>query len=309
MVNSILKYFNGRYIRAWLVLVCDILMSLAASAIVVMGVGYLLKLIHISHRLLLVYLAVSFVVSVLAFVITRTYRIIIRHFTIKDILPFFASVLLKGLALMSVMSFVGAKFKWTVIIVLCDILLTAAFLIGVRLMMILVYNTMIHLQQKTFNKQRVLLFGTSDKSVAAIKRLENSPHYKVVGMLQREEQKKDYMLSLLPVFGFTNDHQLTKIINKERVDAILFTRAIDAQDEESGLISWCSQHGIKTLISPSVDEVTEGQTLFRPREVSVEDCHLDGQDQGVFCRQGGDGYRRRRQHRQRTGAPAGYLRS
>ena len=256
MVNSILKYFNGRYIRAWLVLVCDILMSLAASAIVVLGVGYLLKLIHISHCLLLVYLAISFVVSVLAFVITRTYRIIIRHFTIKDILPFFASVLLKGLVLMSVMSFVGAKFKWTVIIVLCDILLTAALLIGVRLVMILVYNTMIHLQQKTFNKQRILLFGTSDKSVAAIKRLENSPHY---------------MLSLLPVFGFTNDHQLTKIINKERVDAILFTRSIDAQDEESGLISWCSQHGIKTLISPSVDEVTEGQTLFRPREVSVED--------------------------------------
>ena len=271
MVNYILKYFNGRYMRSWVVLVCDILMSIAASAFVVLVFGFLLKIIHISTRLWVIYLITSLIVSVLAFIITRTYRIIIRHLTIKDILPFLLSVIFKGLVVLIVMSLFHARVRWTLLIVVSDMLLTAAFLVGVRLFMVLAYNTMIQRQQKTFKKQRILLFGTSDKSVATIKRLENSPHYKVVGMLQREKQNKDYMLALLPVFGFADNHQLSEIISKEKVDAILFSRAIDAQEEEEGLINWCATHGIKTLISPSVDEVAEGQHLFRPREVKVED--------------------------------------
>ena len=271
MIKYILKYFNGKYLRSWLVLACDILISLAASVLVMVGIRVLVDLPLFTHRFWMIYMLTSLAVSVLAFILTRTYRIIIRHLTVKDMLPFVLAVTIKGIVIMAVMTLAGRWSKWVVLLALCDMLLTAAFLLGVRLAMIFAYNIMIRLQQKTFNKQRVLIFGTSDKSVAAIKRLENSPHYQVVGLLQREEHRKGYMLSLLPVFGFTNDSRLSSIINKERVDAILFARSIDAQEEEEGLINWCTRHGVKTLIAPTVDEVVEGQQLFRPREVSVED--------------------------------------
>ncbi len=212
----------------------------------------------------------SFAASLLSFTATRTYRIIIRHFTIKDIIPFSLATVSKGVLLMAVMVLTKNRTRWVLLVAMCDVLLTFVFLIGVRIAMISLYKFLVQRQQKTFRKQRILIYGTSDKSVSSIKRLDNSPHYQVMGMIQRTKHDKSYLLDMLPVFGFENEHELTKIISRQKVQAILFARPIDAQEDEE-LINYCTHHSIKTLIAPSVDEVEEGRQLFRPREVSVED--------------------------------------
>ena len=64
---------------------------------------------------------------------------------------------------------------------------------------------------------------------------------------------------------------MDSVFLEKDIDAIIFSRDTDAQSEEKGLLKYCSQHGIKTLIVPVVDEVTDGQQLLHPREVKVDD--------------------------------------
>ena len=52
---------------------------------------------------------------------------------------------------------------------------------------------------------------------------------------------------------------------------MLFARDIDVQAEKEGLLKYCTQHGVKALIVPTLDELAEGQPLLHPREVKFED--------------------------------------
>jgi FlaA1/EpsC-like NDP-sugar epimerase len=78
-------------------------------------------------------------------------------------------------------------------------------------------------------------------------------------------------LDRLPVYRFKDDKQLERAILDNKIDAVLFTRDTDAQYERDGLIPYCTQHRVKTLIIPTVDEVTDKKSFFHPRAVKVED--------------------------------------
>ena len=263
---------RNSYLRGELIFAIDILVSLAASMIALLGIKTLFKLSLFSSKYLLIYIITSIVASVLLFFATRTFRIIIRHFGVKDIIPFAESTLTKSLVLFMVLSIVGLYSQWTVLVVVFDFLISILLLLGVRVFMILGYGVINRKQQERYNKQQVLIYGTSDKSVAIIQRLQNSPHYHVRGFLEKTELKNKYVLERLPVYSFKGekDIDLEKLIDKG-IDAVLFARDVDVQAEKEGLLKYCTQHGIKALIVPTLDELTEGQPLLHPREVKVED--------------------------------------
>lgn len=263
---------KNSYLRGELIFAIDILVSLAASMIALLGIKTLFKLSLFSSKYLLIYIITSIVASVLLFFATRTFRIIIRHFGVKDIIPFAESTLTKSLVLFMVLSIVGLYSQWTVLVVVFDFLISILLLLGVRVFMILGYGVINRKQQERYNKQQVLIYGTSDKSVAIIQRLQNSPHYHVRGFLEKTELKNKYVLERLPVYSFKGekDIDLEKLIDKG-IDAVLFARDVDVQAEKEGLLKYCTQHGIKALIVPTLDELTEGQPLLHPREVKVED--------------------------------------
>lgn len=228
---------RNSYLRGELIFAIDILVSLAASMIALLGIKTLFKLSLFSSKYLLIYIITSIVASVLLFFATRTFRIIIRHFGVKDIIPFAESTLTKSLVLFMVLSIVGLYSQWTVLVVVFDFLISILLLLGVRVFMILGYGVINRKQQERYNKQQVLIYGTSDKSVAIIQRLQNSPHYHVRGFLEKTERKNKYVLERLPVYSFKGekDINLEKLIDKG-IDAVLFARDIDVQAEKEGLL-------------------------------------------------------------------------
>lgn len=152
-----------------------------------------------------------------------------------------------------------------------DLLLTSAILLGVRICMIISYDYITKKQQVRYNQQQVLVYGTSDKSIAVIKRLHHSTHYQVNGFLERSDYSAKYLLERLPVYRFNQERKLDRIILDKKIDAILFARDTDAQEEADKQLSYCSKHDINTLIVSSVEEVVEGESFFHPRKVKVED--------------------------------------
>ncbi|MBR1869450.1 MAG: polysaccharide biosynthesis protein, partial [Bacteroidales bacterium] len=140
-----------------------------------------------------------------------------------------------------------------------------------RIAMILVYSAVNTRIQEKYEHERILVYGTSDKSVATIVRLQNSKHYRMIGFIERSSVRSNLLLDQFTVYNFEDDKQLPKIILDNGIDAVLFSKDTDAQAEENGLIKFCSKHGVKVLIVPTLDEVVDGQSILRPREVKVED--------------------------------------
>ena len=271
MAMKLITSIKETYLRSEFVFAVDTLLSLASSLLAFFGVKLLTDAPFNTSRFIVLYLTIAIVASIVLLLATKTNRIIIRHLSVKDVIPFALVSFGKSLSILVVLSIAGLYSKYLLLAVVLDFLLTGVFLLGVRICMILGYELINSKQQERFNQQQILVYGTSDKSVATIKRLQNSTHYHVNGFIERSQNEKKFILDRLPVYRFKDDKQLDRVILDKKIDAILFTRDTDAQFEGDGLIPYCSEHRVKTLIIPSVDEVSDGKSFFHPRDVKVED--------------------------------------
>lgn len=263
--------FKETFVREELIFALDMFLSIGASIIVLLGVELTFPDLFKSFNVVLVYLLASIVASFSFFLLLKTYKIIIRHLGAKDIIPFAMASISKGIFLFIVFIIGFGYYNWFLFVSVLDFLITFFLLIGIRIAMILVYNTLIQRRNEENKRQRVLIYGTSDKSVAVIKRLQTSPHYRIIGFIERSDRHAKMLLDQLPVYNFDNNSALSHIINNNSIDSILFSKDTDAQHESDGLIEYCINNKVKTLIIPEVDEVSEGQSLLRPRAIKVED--------------------------------------
>ena len=278
-LSHLFNRLKNSYLKREIVFAADTLLSMMASLVVLFLTPRLLNAKPLPESSVALYLTAAIVATVGFFVLFRTSRIIIRHLTVKDTIPFFQASICKSVVILLVFIIAGHFSKWILLFAGIDVLLTLFFTIGVRLIMIAVYDWFNNRQLERYHQQRLLVFGTSDKSVAVTKRLLNSTHYKCIGFLQRGSEPH-FILAGLPVYSFADDTNLENITRANGIDAVLFSRDVDAQAEENGLINFCSKHGLKTLIVPNLDEVIVGEPLLHPREIKVED--LLGRDEIVI---------------------------
>ena len=172
---------------------------------------------------------------------------------------------------------VKMRLLWLVAIVF-DVTVTFAILLLTRLVMILLYDAYKSRIKDISNRQRVLIYGTSEKSVAASERLKYSPHYRVVGYLSEDFQTSDVKLNGQSVFSYQDDQHLSHLIETLSVSAILFANERDAKSQENGIIQYCLKNKIHMLIIPSVEEVAAGKVMRNNiRHVKIED--LLGRDE------------------------------
>lgn len=155
---------------------------------------------------------------------------------------------------------------------LLDVLVTLFLLLALRLCMIVVYDLIKLKQSRRANSRQVLVYGTGDKSVSLVTRLQNSPHYRVVGFLTYGKSLRKHTIAECPVYYFENQHSVEYLRDRVDVDAILFATNDDAQQEQERLIRYCTEQGVKILIAPPIDEVIDGKIMKQSiREIKIED--------------------------------------
>ena len=270
---SILLRFRNTYLSKTLVLLMDIVLSVLASGLVIIAInlflGPALFPLSASRGFHAAYLIGATLYSIVAFLVFRTYRIIIRHLSVRDLGLFLAASVLKAI-LLTLTALITRRFNSTLMLIFSvDALLTLGLLVAVRVLMIFIWEHFNNRIQEKYEYKRVMVYGTSDESVATILRLQKSPHYKVIGFLDQGAPGRT--IEGLPVFSPKDEAGMEKALLENRIDAILFPTEKEAQAEENHLIHFCSQKNIKTLIVPTVDEVIEGESILRPREIKVED--------------------------------------
>ncbi len=280
MFKLIDKLRLENYVSSRLILSLDLFISLGCSLFSLFLVGVLFS--SFSYNNILPYCAIgSLLSSALFFILFQTHKVIIRHSTLRELWKLGIAVLGKGLAIALIIWSIDNMLLLNVYIIsylIFDILLSVSALVAVRIMMIITYD-FIRSRKLGRNKcMQVLVYGISSKSVAQIKRLQNSERYQVVGFLNYGTNIDGQTLSDMPVHYFEEKADLKHLASTKEFDAILFATQSEAQNEDSRLIRFCLELGIKIFIVPVIDEVIDGKVMKSTvREIKIED--LLGRDE------------------------------
>ncbi|MBQ0080336.1 MAG: polysaccharide biosynthesis protein [Alistipes sp.] len=263
--RNIERYFSSR-----LILLIDMMVSIFASVLAL----FLFSIISQQGAILFTmeWLLLAAIFSFGAFYALRTYRMVIRHSTLKEMLRFVVAAFLKCICILLIVVCFAPWSNSLAATVFLDFFLTSFLLIAVRVLMITTYEAMKQVVKKSSQRQNVLIYGTSDKSVALVTRLQNSVHYSIRGFLCYGQHKKNHIISEQRVFYFKSIEDIEFLKTKFRFDAILFATSHEAQDEQSRLIEYALKKELKVLIAPTIDEIVDGKVLSKTiREIKIED--------------------------------------
>lgn len=267
LANKISVFVDSR-----LIFLNDLLLSTAASVLALLTLGYMRGTFYASGRFALIWLISSVIFFGAAMYFLKGHKLIIRHMTFFDAVRFLEEAGFKVVGMAIVLIIAYRQFSGGMAFALAmDFIFTLLFLIGVRLVMIVAYRFFLNKRVAKRSLTRVLLFGISDKSKAALVRLENSTHYKVVGFLSEELQPENLMMANIPVFNYHDVKRFEQIINEYDIDAVLFTSEVDAKKERDGLVKVCSELHVRQLIIPNIDDIAGTLNHGNVRNVKIED--------------------------------------
>lgn len=270
------EYFSSRYVPSWSVLALDTVVSVGASFFALLVLRALLPSPMLTAPRAVALLAASALFSLVSFGVFRTFRSVIRHSTLRGVWKLVAAVLLKdSLLYLFVSLLLGDGIlppKTAAAGFLLDGLLTLFLLLAVRLTMLVLYDLVQRWADGGGNALRTLVYGTGDKEIALAVRLQHSPHYRIAGFLTYGRQLKRYTIAERPVCYFENRASIAYLVGKRGIDAVLFSSPAAARDERERLVKYCTEAGVRVLVAPPIDEVTDGRLMKQVvREIRIED--------------------------------------
>ncbi len=280
MLYFLNRLYSNRYLSSTIVLMLDLAVSVLASFVTILLATSLFYSSGINVVTTLWWLGSSLVLSWLFFALLKTQRSIIRHSTLRSLSRMTLVVFCKFVSL-SLLFWLLDDVILTgrmMAVLAFDALLTFTMLVVMRIVMIHVYNYVREYYGKERSRERLLIYGTSDKSVSIITRLAVSPNYRIIGFLRHDGKAKKLNISEYAVYNFENNHDILALKENTGVQAVLFATEDDAREEQERLIKYCTNNRIKVLIAPSIDEVVDGKVMKQSiREVKIED--LLGRDE------------------------------
>lgn len=270
-IITLLRKYLTKYLSTRMVFLVDMIMSFAASCCTIL----LIKLISNDDILFTdqsaVWLVSSFVFSFAFIWGLRTYRIIIRHSTIKELGSFILVALFKQLMSGFVFGLLYGFELDVLMLTVVDFFLTFSFFFIVRVFMTLLYDAIKGQLDQRNQCQNVLIYGITEKSVSIISRLASSPHYKIVGFVQFGKQSVSHIISEIKVYYVDSQEAFQKVLSDVDADALLFAYEDDVRSESDRLIRYAIDCNIKTLVAPTIDEMVDGKLSYKLRNIEIED--------------------------------------
>ncbi|MBO5014249.1 MAG: polysaccharide biosynthesis protein [Bacteroidaceae bacterium] len=274
LLNPLNKYvsrFMSRYMSTRMVFLLDMVMSVAASLVMLALIDLFLYSGTFSWKLLAVWTGFATVFSFLFIWQLRTYRIIIRHMTLREMALF---ILVAGCKAVATGIAFGLMFSFApllYIMVVADFFLTFGLFFLLRIAMLFVYNlVMVRMDYKAQN-HNVLVYGIDIKSVSLLSRFKDSAHYNVVGFIQFGNSEVNHVISEKKVYYVGSEEEYERVVKRLNVQALLFATEADAREERDRIIRYSMELGIKLLFAPPVDEMVDGRPAHIIRNIEIED--------------------------------------
>lgn len=277
-LNGFIKKYLSEYLNPRIVFLMDLVLSLISSALVFFILGAVTNNGYGSWQFALIWFGSSIASTVVAMLFFKTFRIIIRYSALKDYARFAGAGLMKCLMMTFTIVIFNRLGRGSVMALSADLLITLIMFLGVRMVLVVIYDVFREKAKDMKERTRVLIYGTGDKSIAAYNRLKNSYHYRIVGFIAEDNQTTNVTLHDMKVYSGEDRHILKEAIDDVGIGAILFPTEQVANSQRDDLIPFCGKNGLKPLIVPSVEEVVDGKIMkSKIREVRIED--LLGRDE------------------------------
>ena len=269
--KTLSKYVN-KYLNTRLVFLIDMCLSLVASLMSLVLIDMFVQDVDLIRlKAIALWIGASFVFSFISIWALRTYRIIIRHTTLKDLAKFVVVALFKVLATAAVYGVMMGETPMLYLVMIADFFLTFAFFFIMRVAMLMAYDAVKGRMEHRKQCQNVLVYGVGVKSVSMIARLQNSSHYNIVGFLQFGRSSVSHVISEKKTYYVSSEEEFKDAIADVDADAILFVTEDDARLEKDRMIKYAIAAGLKLLFAPEIDEMVDGKVAHTLRNIEIED--------------------------------------
>ena len=278
LLEQCVQKVNRKFFSCWLVLGIDTIIGAICTLLSYIGIHYIVGASLSGQNLFQVILAsLSFMIA--GTFIFDTYRNAIRYTQLRDLWRIAGVTLFKGICMVVFVLFIfhdNLFHSQNLIFIMLDCMLTLIFLVGIRVIMIYIYERIISIFQK--KRVRILIYGSDDKSVSLKMRLKHSQHYRVIGFIEYSETKKHMHLGNATLSSFSDEKSFLALTHKLDISGVLFSRFDDAKTEEKRLLAYCRDLNIKTMIAPGINEADANGGLQQAiRPIKIED--LLGRDE------------------------------
>ena len=273
-MGKIIKKLNqyvSKYLNTRVIFAIDMVVSLLASLLAVLLAKLFIQVHVLGAEAATVWLSASLVASFFLIWSLRTYRIIIRHMTIREFARFILLSFFKVLVLGFVYGVAVSADTSLCVLMVADFLLTFAGFFFLRMAMLLAYDYVkerMEVRKKTYN---VLVYGVGVKSVSLISRLQDSEHYNIVGFLQFGKSSVSHVIAEKKTYYVSTEQEFDDAIHEVDADAILFATDEEARLEKDRMIKYAIDGGIKMLFAPPIDEMVDGKPNHTLRNIEIED--------------------------------------
>ena len=265
-----LQSYTNRYLSTKIVFIVDILISVLASICTIVSVHILNhNVMDLSQTAL--WIIASAVYSALLFYLFKTFTIIIRHSTLRQLVRFVAVAFIKAIFLALTYSLIVGMKNIILVLAIVDFVFTLSLLLFLRLTMIIVYDAFKSQHSQRFEQLRVLVYATGEKSVSVVTRLKGSRHYYVVGFLSYGDGVPKSTILDKRLLHFNCEDDIFVIKRRFEIDAVLYVSDDDVRKEQERLIAYSEAAHLKSLIVPSIDELVGGKLSQHIRKIEIED--------------------------------------
>lgn len=277
------RVINSPYISRWSVLMIDSFIATFATLSVYLVLGFFVKSEPVFSRY--AYIALfSLVTSIGTFFLFGTYRGIMRHTTMQEVMRISVAVVFKSVILLVIYVLlknqIGITFSNVNIFFsqMADIVCSLTLLIAFRMFIIYIYELFLASNNKT--SKRVLIYGDGAKSVALSAFLSRNLHaeYRIMGFITMQSRITKLKLQGLSVYTIDSFDYFEDVIEKKNVNTVVFPTQSDALEEKERLIEYCMKKHIKVMVMPQLNEMPKDGNMHNMiREIKIED--LLGRDE------------------------------
>lgn len=247
------------FLSGGFVLALDVVLSIAASLLAVLLVRSVSEPFAALNVFILRWEILSLIGSVVGFSVMGTYNVVILHSTYRTIGKQVGAIVIKEAFILAYLMFAPHRLSWEGrienLIIVLDGLLTLVMAIGFRVLIIMIYQTMLKSPEENIDRLSVMIFGTGYKSIAMLSRFELSPHYNPIGFITTDKGEQGKEINDRKVYYAGTREDLQSLQSRVGVEGILFASEEDARELGRETISECISLGIHVLMAPKVGEL------------------------------------------------------
>ncbi|MBC7865350.1 MAG: polysaccharide biosynthesis protein [Bacteroidia bacterium] len=266
-----LKFFWSRNIPRWTILIIDLFISAFSLTLALFLRFNFEKIAEPERSNLPKIFALVLSVRLISFIISKTYKGVVRYTGAKDASRIFIVVLGGSivLALSNIVTFyVYSIFLIPFSILIIDALVTMAIMISSRLAVKAVY-----FENRNPEKQKtnIVIYGAGESGIITKRTLDRDAavKYKVVGFIDDDLKKSGRSLEGVFVFG---PDKLQKLIAENEVEAVIISILDISPEKKNNIVEKCIDLNVRILNVPPVTKWINGELSFNQiKNINIED--------------------------------------